>query len=370
MAHKRTHVFLSLACWTLLAACGGGGANDADVPTAAAPPMPTPPAPSPPAPTVQFTIDNSIAETRAIEADGGRLELQVPGGARFMLDVPRGAFFATTTTIAMQSIVDTQGLPPGLTPIAAVSLGPAGADFAVQPTIEIDLRSLPRPVGNVVLFLANDDGSGLTYLLPQADDLVAAAVGDGPYRARVPHFSGVGIAVADPNGPGVAATPDAPTAEGRARQVINRDIEAQARAVLMGQRMLGEPIGETGPVFDAWRGDLEQRTGVLDGSAELAEVERLATEALRLEETRGDFVLGDRPTRLDESEVGLAIVRRFGAVLDTLNQRCIAGNADAPRLIRDGLRFLRDLASADLLNGAVLESLESMDACRQVPVQP
>ena len=367
MGIKRTHIVLLLASFSALAACGDGSGNGAEIPPAVAPPIPTP-AP-PPAPEIQFTVDDSVSVAQDITADGGQLVLDVPGGASFELNVPRGAFFAPTTSIAMQSVIDTQGLPSGLTPLAAVRVGPTG-NFAVQPTIEIDLRTLPRPVGSVVLFLAADDGTALTYLLLTGEDPVAEAVGEGPYRARVPHFSVVGIAIADPNGPGVAATPDAPTAEARARQTINRRVEADARAVLSGLQMLGEPIEEVDSILATWRNDLAQRTAELTDISALTEIERLATEALRLEETRGDFIMGNRPTRLDESELGFSIVRKYGLVLDTLNRRCIGGNADAPQLIRDGLRFLRNLASADLLNDAILESLESIDPCMQMPTQP
>ena len=188
----------------LVSACGGGSPG---VDMAALPPDPvTQPSPPPaPPPTsgsrVQFTIDDTTGAAAAVALEGGSVELSVPGGAAFAVNVPRGAFFAETT-IELQSILDTQGLPQGLAPIAAVRLAPATADFAVQPTIEIDLRGMPRPVGSVVLFMANADGTELTYLPPAADDPVALVTGDGPFAVRVPNFAAIGVAVSDPNGPG------------------------------------------------------------------------------------------------------------------------------------------------------------------------
>jgi len=232
----RLPAILHLISLAILTACGGGSGGS-DAVSAALPPVEVPPALPPQTGSgVQFTLDNSIAVSNDIAMAGGRLVLEVPGGATFTLDVPTGAFFAPSTTVSMQSIVDTQGLPPGLTPIAVVNLGPLGADFAVEPVIDIDLGNLSRPIGNIVLFLANDDGSGLTYLLPQGDDPIATALADGPYRARVAHFSGVGVAVSDPNGPGVPDIPDYATAEQTAVHALIRRFDDLAREVLMGQR--------------------------------------------------------------------------------------------------------------------------------------
>lgn len=355
----------------LLAACGGSdGTSAGAAPQVAAPPPPVlPPPPPPAAGGVRFTLDNSIAATGALSAAGGLLTLDVPGGASFTLNVPEGAFFEPSTDVTMQSIVDTQGLPAGLTPIAAVSLGPSG-DFAVQPSIEIDLRSLPRPVGSVVVFLANDDGSGLTYLLPQGDDPVAAALGDGPYRARVPHFSGVGIAVSDPDGAGVPEVAPAETAEARARRLLNRLIEEQAREVLLGQRMSGGPLATAAAIVGAWSADLSVRADGLDENTTLSGVQMIAKETLRLEEEKRALALADFVPPLDESEIGMTVLRRLKGQLDVLNERCLAGNVEAEGRINARIAFLSDLAAAGLLDTDEVEALSSFGFCQATVDEP
>ena len=350
-----------------LSACGGGGASNSAVapPSAFLPPPTSPPAPSPPPANsgVQFTIDDTISASREIAPEGGQVALDVPGAAAFSLSIPRGAFFEPNSTITMRSVVDTQGLPPGLSPIAAVSLSPAGANFAVQPTIEIDLRDMPRPVGNVVVYLANDDGTGLTYLLPTAEDPVANVLSDGPYAALVPHFSGVGIAISDPNGPGVPEI-DAPIgAERSARQALNRAIELEARQVQQGQS-LGAATIDVEPALAEWHDDLLARAERIDVNTPLDDVTMMAKEALRLEETRRSLSVTDQALLLEGTELGLLIVRRLALQIDTLNARCIAGNSGASEEVDLRIDFVRNLASAELVGEETLEYIESLDSCR------
>jgi len=359
----RLPAVLHLISLAALSACGGGSRGSDAV--SEAPPLVEIPAapPAQAASDVHFTVDNSIAVINDIAPDGGRLVLEVSGGATFTLDLPAGAFFAPSTAVSMQSIVDTQGLPPGLTPVAAVNLGPSGADFAVEPVIDIDLGSLPRPLGNIVLFLANDDGFALTYLLPQGDDPIATALGDGPYRARVPHFSGVGVAVSDPNGPGVPDIPDYATTEQRAVHALIRRFDDLAREVLMGQRMPGDPIADIEPIVLAWLADLHQRAVALEEQTGFDEVRMIANEFLRLAATSRDLGLPGATSMLDSSETGSVIIRALGMQIDFWNERCIAGNANAPGRIAERTSFLRNLEAAGLISESTLSRLVQPNFC-------
>ena len=328
-----------------------------------------PPAPPPPEPPFEvvgdilFTLDNSITVSDDVAFEGGELVLDVPGGARFTVSVPNGAFFAETNNVTMRSIVHTQGLPAGLTPIATVNLGPSGADFAVQPVLEIDLRDLSKPTGNVVIFLANDDGTGLTFLLPEADDFIEAVLSDGPYRARVPHFSGVGVAVSDPNGPGIPDAAIEDTAEIKARQTLNRIIEDQAREVIMGQRMPGESIAGLEPVISAWLDDIDRRANELADSSEFDEIEMLTNELFRFLETERTLNFSSGVPRLEETEVGSVIVHTLAIQVDLWNDRCNAGNANAVQRIRERIIFLGKLLSVGLLSERTYNLINRADFC-------
>ena len=327
---------------------------------------PATPSPEPPFETVgeiRFTLDNSITVSQDFSPSGGELVLDVPGGARFTVSIPNGAFFAETNNVTMRSIVDTQGLPPGLTPVATVNLGPSGADFAVQPVLEIDLQSLSRPTGNVVIFLANDDGTGLTYLLPEAGDMVEAVLSDGSYRARVPHFSGVGVAVSDPNGPGIPEAEVADTAEIKARQAINRVVEDQARGVIMGQRMLGEPVAGLEPIVSDWLDDIDRRVNEIKDTSEFEEVEKITNELFRLLETERTLNLSNGIPMLEETEIGSIIVHKLAIQVDLWNDRCIGGNAFAFQRIRERIIFLGKLFSASLLSEDAYNSIYRANFC-------
>ena len=53
-----------------------------------------------------------------------------------------------------------------------------------------------------------------------------------------------------------------------------------------------------------------------------------------------------------------------------LNDRCNAGNADAPRLIADRIDFMRDLVAAGLLSEGALTGLEAFESCSEMMIQP
>ena len=365
--HKRLLAVLGLVSLGALSACDSGGQVNPSEPVVrllSVPPVP--PSPGPPFETVgdiQFTLDNSMTVSQDIAFAGGELVFDVPGGARFTVSVPNGAFFAETNNVIMRSIVHTQGLPPGLTPIAAVNLGPSGADFAVQPVLEIDLRNLSRPTGNVVIFLANDDGTGLTYLLPEADDFVGAVLSDGSYRARVPHFSGVGVAVSDPNGPGIPDAAIADTAEIKARQALNKIIEDHAREVIMGQRMLGESLAGLESVISDWLDDIDRRVNELTESSELDEIEKVTKELFRFLETERTLNFSSGMPKLEETEIGSVIVHKIGIQVDLWNDRCIAGNANAVQRIRERIIFLGKLYSVGLLAAQTYNLINRANFC-------
>ena len=365
--HKRSLAVLGLVSLGALSACGSDSQDNSSEPVVrllTVPPVPPPP--GPPFETVgeiQFTLDNSITVSQDVPFAGGELVLEVPGGARFTISVPNGAFFAETNNVTMRSIVHTQGLPPGLTPIATVNLGPSGADFAVQPVLEIDLRTLSRPTGNVVIFLANDDGTGLTYLLPEADDIVEAVLSDGSYRARVPHFSGVGIAVSDPNGPGIPDAAIADSAEIKARQSLNKIIEEQARGIIMGQRMLGESVAGLEPIVSDWLDDIDRRANELTESSEIDEVEKITKELFRFLETERTLKFSSGMPKLEETAIGAVIVHTLAMQVDLWNDRCIAGNANAVQRIRERIIFLGKLFSVGLLSARTYNSINRADFC-------
>lgn len=357
---------LLILCWLVFAqltACGGGGTEG--TPVQSVPALPPPPVfPPQPAGDIQFTLDNSIAFSQEVAAAGGdRLELDVTGGASFTIDIPQGAFFQQSTTVSMQSIVDTQGLPSGMTPIAAVSIAPFGAEFAVQPTLEIDLQALPKPVGSVAIFLANEDGTGLTYLLPLASDIVDAVLSDGPYLFRVPHFSVAGLAVFDPNGPGFPEQMFAETGEQIALRELNRRIENQAREILMGERVATGPIPDIELILAEWVSELSHRVNILADNATLEETASLAKEALRLAETRRALTDSTGELMLEDTELGAGIVEAFRRQILVWNDRCVASNTEAPARIRERLNFLRDLAAANLIGEITLSSVELPNFC-------
>ncbi len=357
-----------LAALLILSACTDGSSNNlsnSQTPIVTTPTV-TPPPPAPPMQAVgevQFTIDNSITASQDIAFEGGEVVLDVPGGARFTMSFPRGAFFADTTLVTMQSIVDTQGLPNGLTPIAAVSVTPAGAQFAVQPTLEIDLQTLSRPTGNVVIFLANEDGTGLTYLIPEAGDKTSAVLSDGPYRALVPDFSGIGVAVSDPNGPGISALSATDSEEMNARRALNKIIEVQGRNVIMGLPLPQEPIGEIATIIADWQSNIDQRVAAFNNDSELRDFVVTTKELFRSLETSRSFDLAAEVPLIEETETGAEIVRTLAAQLENWNKRCIAGNANAIARIRERNAFLRILLLSNLLGEETFMSIDQPNFC-------
>ncbi len=114
-------------------------------------------------PVEPVSVDPTVDEASAVSApmtaaDGGLLELALPDGTSFSLDVPAGALEADTT-ITMSPVSDVTGDPFGGGFVTGVRLEPEGLQFqepalrTVRPADPLD-PSLETP------FAAADDGSG------------------------------------------------------------------------------------------------------------------------------------------------------------------------------------------------------------------
>lgn len=367
-----TVCFLSTVLFTVVS-CGGGGNSGSSGPVASPPPPPPPPPPLPPPPAggLIFTLDDTVFSSTQVSDTGGQIGLDVPGGALFDLTIPGGAFFERSSDVELQAVLDTQGLPDGFSPVAAVRLGPSGSSFGFQPVLGVDLRDLPRPDGVVVVFLANDDGTGLTVLTLDGGDPIADSLGDGPFSVNVPHFSTAVVTVSDPNGPGLPdPDPDSQrTAEEKSTDEVNKIIESEARKDWLGDDEVANLSEATKESLAEWEADLNNRADALKDSATLEEITDIIKESLRRQKAL-DLVGSDDVPELGQSAATQKALGTLKNQIMMLNQQCTEGASEAPADLIKRMDVVNSLNKYQIIQDVDFSSFIPVDFCLSILVSP
>ncbi|MEO1036766.1 MAG: PKD domain-containing protein [Pseudomonadota bacterium] len=135
-----------------------------------------------------FVIDDSIASTGTVSAEGGEIVLDDGSGNRFTLSIPAGAL-AEDTEIRLSRLASASALPPGTQLLAGVGLSPEGTEFAEAALLTIELPPSARTGLPAIASVSNDDGSEFALATLEGDDIRAASLIDETVVVRVPHFS-------------------------------------------------------------------------------------------------------------------------------------------------------------------------------------
>lgn len=163
---------------------------------------------------------------------GGKLLLDDPAGSAFELAIPSHALL-DETVITMERTELPSGFPPGIRPLAAVSLGPDGTTFSAALTLTVDGVSTEAVGGTRAGYLINSDGT-IEYTLLLGSDPIAAALSAEAGSFPVPHFSLAGLVEIDPESDGIPEPDPNLSAEARARQLIVDHLTYTANLQMLG----------------------------------------------------------------------------------------------------------------------------------------
>jgi hypothetical protein len=132
---------------------------------------------------VTVVLDDKVATSKKISADGGSLSLKTKDGTVFTLDIPAEAL-DSETNITMTSVKSIEGAPLDKGSALAVQLEPSGLFFNKMVTLTI-LPGKEIPVKNQIIF--GYEGSGQDYHLavvdPKSKDI----------QVKLMQFSGAGV---------------------------------------------------------------------------------------------------------------------------------------------------------------------------------
>ncbi|MEL7536285.1 MAG: PKD domain-containing protein [Pseudomonadota bacterium] len=165
-----------------------------------------------------FVIDDSIASTGTVSAEGGEIVLDDGSGNRFTLSIPAGAL-AEDTEIRLSRLASASALPPGTQLLAGVGLSPEGTEFAEAALLTIELPPSTRTGLPAIASVSNDDGSEFTLATLEGADVRAAALTDATVVVRIPHFT-VGAVIEAGINAALPPPPEVSSAEERNRHKI------------------------------------------------------------------------------------------------------------------------------------------------------
>jgi len=306
---------------------------------------------------LSIVFDESTVSSSEADESGGQLSLDVPLGASFQLSIPPQAF-DETVEIEMQSILSIEGLPEGIVPIAAVRLGPSGNDFGFQPVLIVDSRSLPQGIGAIVGFLANDDGSELTFLPPVGPDPIAESAGDGPFSFDIPHFSIFGIAEVDPEGPGIPDADPGDSVEVQVKERITQRLAEEARRDQLGEDNV-TTLPEIAEELAPWLVDLRKRIKAFQEGATLDQLIDIIKESMRYQKMES-FLSSDTPTIFPLSpELEIAVRNQ----LIKLNEQCAIDQ------LLDWLKFLNRFKNV-AISFEASQALQNLVRCYKLKLDP
>jgi hypothetical protein len=230
-----------------------------------------------------FAVDRASEIGSTFGESGGSLELTGDNGTTSTLGVPADTV-ESATAFSVANVEAIGNLPVGLTPIAAVQLGPSGQQFSFAPRISF---SLPTRSGLPALgFLANDDGTSFSFIPLEGSTLEAAAISDVSVGFDLTHFSVAGVAEVAP-GTVLPGPPD----QGFLETKVKHDIARRIRELLEA----GDPITASDTILasmiDQWQNDpengwLTQATAELQSIPDINNFTRLfhlLGELMRLE---------------------------------------------------------------------------------------